>query len=477
MLFKRERLIDISLSILVLGAFALAGTFIVQFVNDYSYREALNEAREKADIIITRNLATHEYLNSKLKPSVFKLTDGKRPEGYFDPHWMSSTFCVREIDSRFKAKRGFEDYYYKEAAINARTPANEADLIERDFLLRLNMGEAEMESGIREIEGVPYYVVMKKGETLQDGCLMCHDTPERAPSGLVDYYGPERSFGRRSGDVVSVLSLRVPMEDALRRADEISSGLKLGLLSILGVLLVSQVYITHRLQRGRSLLVREVNERKETEARLREALGEKDMLMREVHHRAKNSLAVIQSLLRIQSHGLEDEKSRASFKEAQDRVKSMSMIYERLQQAGNVSDMDAAEYLRSLVRMLFESGSPASGNISMDVDIADVPIDIDTLIPLGLLVNELFSNSFKHAFPGDRKGRISFSLHCQEGGDCTLMFGDDGVGMPEGPDLKSKDSMGMTITRALVKQIDGNVKITRDNGTTVSITFPPIRRD
>ena len=304
---------------------------------------------------------------------------------------------------------------------------------------------------------------------------MCHDTPDRAPSGLVAYYGAERSFGRQAGDVVSTLSIRSPMADALRRADEISSGLKWGLLSILGVLLVSQVYITQKLQRGRSLLMSEVAERKATEALLREALGEKDMLMREVHHRAKNSLAVIQSLLNLQSNNIDDKGSQDSLRQVQDRVRSMSMIYERLQRSDDIRDIDTAEYFRSLADMLFKNGRPVSGNVSMDLDIDDASIDIDTIIPLGLIVNELFSNAFKHAFPEGRDGTISFGLKCAEGVDCTLSFSDDGVGLPDGMDINSQRSLGMTITTALVKQIGGNMEIVGDKGTRVSISFPPRR--
>jgi two-component sensor histidine kinase len=473
---KPGRLVAISLNAIVLCAFLLAGFLIINMVNEHSYSEALKEAKEKANIILTRNHATHEYLNSKLKPSVFSLTEGERPEGYFDPRWMSSTFSVREIDRLFKAEGGgFEGYYYKEAAINARFPENEADEIERDFLQRLNSGGDEMESGIREIDGIPYFVVMKKGETMNGGCLMCHDTPESAPAGLVAYYGPERSFGRHEGDVVSALSIRIPMADALMRAEEISSGLKWGLLSTLGLLLVLQVYITHKLQRGKSLLMGEVAERMATEARLRDALDEKDMLMREVNHRAKNSLAVIQSLLSLQSHSIDDKRSQDSLRQARDRIRSMSMIYERLQRTDDIRDIDAAEYLRSLVNMLFDSGRPASGNVSLDVDIDRISIDIDTIIPLGLLVNELFSNAFKHAFPNGRKGRISFVLGCAKGGDCTLSFSDDGVGLPDDMDINTEGALGMRIISSLVKQIDGKIQILRDSGTRVIISFPPRR--
>jgi len=466
----------ISLNVMVFGAFILAGTFMVKFVNDHAYEHAIEEARRKADIHITHNLMVHSYLNNELKPSVLDLTEGYRSKDYFEPRWMSSTYAVREIDRLFKGAGEFTNYYYKEAAINARSPYNEADAIEREFLARLNSDkELDMESGVREIAGQKYFVVMKRGESMKEDCLMCHSTPEEAPAELVKYYGPDRSFGRHSGQLVSALSIRIPFSEALDRAGEISGGLKRVLLVVLGVLLVTQVYVTQRLLRGNELLSSEVEERKATESRLMEALEEKDVLMREVHHRVKNSLAVIQSLLNLQSHGLEDEQSRASLLEAQCRVKSMSMIYERLQLSHDVHSIDASEYIRSLVNMLYEGGRPVGGQVSLSVDIADVPIDIDTLIPLGLIINELFSNAFKYAFPDNRHGNIFFGLECHDRQNCTLRFVDDGVGIPEGFDIEGLHSLGMTIIRALVRQIGGRLSMVRDNGTRAEIAFPRIR--
>jgi len=191
-----------------------------------------------------------------------------------------------------------------------------------------------------------------------------------------------------------------------------------------------------------------------------------------VHHRTKNNLGVIQGLLSLQSLGHDEEGAREPLMEAGDRVRSMAMIYDRLQRAEDVRDIDAAEYIRSLADAVFR-GAGTDSRVSMRCDVGEADIDIDTLVPLGLIINELFSNAFKHAFPGGRKGEIVFSLGCQ-GEACTLVFSDNGVGLPAGIDMKSSRSLGMTIMDALVKQIGGSMRISGGGGgTSVEIKFPP----
>ncbi|MBU1451858.1 MAG: PAS domain S-box protein [Proteobacteria bacterium] len=210
-------------------------------------QDALHEARSKAELLLERNLATHAYFAHSLKPSVFKALAGKTPEGYFDPAWMSSTHAVRGIDDIYK-DISKSAYYYKECAINARYPANEADPQEALFIKRLNSDPKLMlHSGIREIDGKPYFVVLRRGEVLEQSCLKCHSTPQAAPAGLVALYGGGRSFGRKAGEVVSAVSIRIPLAAAFAQADRFSLYLSAGLLLVLFALSLLMVLLNRTL--------------------------------------------------------------------------------------------------------------------------------------------------------------------------------------------------------------------------------------
>ncbi len=215
--------------------FIAAGT-AVWLIHGRSHTQALQEAEAKAALLLERNLATHTYFTHQLKPSVFKLVEGLVPDEYFDPAWMSSTFAVREIDKYYK-QISDSNYYYKECAINARYPENEASGYEADFLRRAGSDpNLQMEAGIRTIEGQTFYVVLRRGEAMEESCLRCHSTPEQAPGELVDKYGPDRSFNRQSGELVSAVSIRIPVSQAYANANRFALQLSLILVLILTIL-------------------------------------------------------------------------------------------------------------------------------------------------------------------------------------------------------------------------------------------------
>ena len=194
--------------------FIVVATCIILYVNTQMQRQALEEAESKALILLDRNLATHTYFTHQLKPSVFKVIEGVVAPDYFEPAWMSSTYAVRNIDKYFQSLSS-EDYYYKECAINARDPENEADPVEKNFIERLNANpDLKTETTIRKIDNRNYYVVLQRGETMELTCLRCHSLPEAAPGDMVKLYGPERSFHRSLGEVVSAVSIRVPLGTA-----------------------------------------------------------------------------------------------------------------------------------------------------------------------------------------------------------------------------------------------------------------------
>ena len=242
--------IQINLSIFIqmtLGLiFIVAAVMIVFLVNRNMRQQALVEAESKARIILDLNLSTHTYFSQQLKPKLFKLTDTLRSDDYFEPTWMSSTYAIREIYKYFISFRKV-DCYYKECAINARSPENEADADERAFLEELGKNsELIVRSGVRFLDGKPYFIVLRRGEVMEKSCLRCHGNPESAPKDLVRYYGPERSVHRKVEDVAQAISIRVPLSTAYAEANRFSLRLSGILLIILIGLFAIQVWLNKR---------------------------------------------------------------------------------------------------------------------------------------------------------------------------------------------------------------------------------------
>ncbi len=192
----------------------IAGMSATLLINSHLRGHAREEAREKALIILERNLATHTYFSHQLKPALLDAPTGGRRTVSFEPAWMSSTYAIREIEGYYQELTD-TPYTYKECAINARNPHNEADAFESAFIRRLNSDPSLQElAEVREFNGTPFYVVLRRGEVMQKSCLRCHSTPAAAPAEMVSRHGPNRSFGRSVGEVVSAISLRIPLEAA-----------------------------------------------------------------------------------------------------------------------------------------------------------------------------------------------------------------------------------------------------------------------
>lgn len=247
MLNKASRVgIGSLISLLVAVGFVLMSAVIVISVNRVMRYQALVEAEAKARILLDRNLATHTYFSHDMKPNLFEWTEPFRSDDYFDPTWMSSTYAVRHIDQYFKSLSD-ADYYYKEAAINARSPENEADAYESAFLDRLNADpDLAIDTSIRILDGQPYFVVMRRGEVMEESCLRCHSAPDVAPRGMVQFYGTSRSFDRQVGDVIDAVAIRIPLAAAYAAADRLALNLSLFLLACLVVLFTAQFLLTRR---------------------------------------------------------------------------------------------------------------------------------------------------------------------------------------------------------------------------------------
>jgi len=218
-------------------------------------------------------------------------------------------------------------------------------------------------------------------------------------------------------------------------------------------------------------VLEDITGRKRISEQIKAALSEKEVLLKEIHHRVKNNLQVIESLLSLQAEHLKDEKALAIFKNSRSRIASMALVHEKLYQSHDLVRIDFRAYIRDLTNSLFTSYALAPDTVTLGMDIEDVALDIGTSIPLALIINELVTNSLLHAFPQGRKGQISIGLHADDGNDLTLVFTDDGVGLPEAIDIHNTETLGLQLVTLLVKQLRGNIELDRSNGTRFNIRF------
>jgi PAS domain S-box-containing protein len=205
-------------------------------------------------------------------------------------------------------------------------------------------------------------------------------------------------------------------------------------------------------------------QRLEAEGKLRSSYDEKVMLLKEIHHRVKNNLQIIASLLNLQSRYISDAKTLAAIRESQNRVKAMALVHEKLYRSEDISHISLHDYIRFLGTGLFQFYDAKIRGIQFSLDIHDVNVDIDAAIPLGLILNELISNSLKYAFPEERKGEVAISVQ-KEGHTLTVLYRDTGIGIPADLDWRNTQSLGLRLVTTLVDQMNGTVELDRSSGT------------
>jgi two-component sensor histidine kinase len=206
--------------------------------------------------------------------------------------------------------------------------------------------------------------------------------------------------------------------------------------------------------------------------RLKASLEEKELLLKEVHHRVKNNMQVISSIFSLQSQYVQDPQILAILTESRNRISSMALIHEKFYQCNNFVKIDFAEYIQSLTRNLFTSYDADSSLIQLILNISDVTLSIDSAIPCGLLANELVSNCLKHAFPDGKKGEIAIALSTHSNTYVTLMVRDSGIGLPSDFTLEKNTSLGLRLVKVLTRQLSGQLEMYNDGGTVVRMTFP-----
>ncbi len=219
-----------------------------------------------------------------------------------------------------------------------------------------------------------------------------------------------------------------------------------------------------------------VDDMKKAEEQVETSLKQKETLLKEIHHRVKNNLQIIHSMLNLQLPQVKDTEAIELFKESQNRVFTMALIHEKLYQSESMARIDLPEYVRGLVANLFFTYGVTGGTIRPKISVEDVSLDIDLTIPCALIINELVSNSLKHAFPPSKwsgqTGEIRIELHCVADDTLTLTVSDNGIGLPPSFEIEDSPSLGLKLVRVLAKQLKGTIHISADNGTEISITFP-----
>ncbi|MEG3988990.1 PAS domain S-box protein [Microcoleus sp. S28C3] len=215
----------------------------------------------------------------------------------------------------------------------------------------------------------------------------------------------------------------------------------------------------------------ELSERKQAEANLKSSLKEKEILLKEIHHRVKNNLCVVASLLELQSNTVADPQIAKMFEESQNRLYSMALIHEKLYRSTNLAQINFGEYLEDLVSNLFHSYNISDNHIQLQVLAEPIYLNIETASPCGLIANELVSNTLKHAFPNGTSGTVSVECHQTGDGEINLLVKDNGIGFPQNLDFRKTNSMGFQVVCTLTEQLEGNIELSRQNGTAFHLKF------
>ncbi|MGC9517664.1 MAG: sensor histidine kinase [Methanomicrobiales archaeon] len=218
-----------------------------------------------------------------------------------------------------------------------------------------------------------------------------------------------------------------------------------------------------------AFIVRDITERKEHEEKIRNSLAEKEVLLKEIHHRVKNNLQIVSSLLNIESRYIENENDLKIIREGMDRVHAMALIHKNLYESSDLSNVLFAQHVESLLSEIFSS-YVLGQNVDLKLDIEEIQLDIDQIIPYSLIINELVTNSLKYAFP-DGMGKIFISLH-SDAEKIVLTVSDNGIGLPEGFDIKKTRSLGLRLVRVFTRQLKGIMVINQEDGLSFKIISP-----
>jgi PAS domain S-box-containing protein len=218
-----------------------------------------------------------------------------------------------------------------------------------------------------------------------------------------------------------------------------------------------------------SAIIRDITERKQAESEIQKSIIEKENLLREIHYRVKNNMHIISSLLNLQIQHVHEEESENVLKDTQGRLDTMAMVHKNLYESSSFTNLNFKDYVEKLVFEILSSHRVNSGTIETELDIEDIEMNMETAIPCGLIINELVTNSVKHAFP-ELKGTIRIELKSFQD-ELELIVADNGIGLPKNIHLKITETIGLQLVYSLVNQLNGKLKLDMSNGTEFKITF------
>jgi len=220
-----------------------------------------------------------------------------------------------------------------------------------------------------------------------------------------------------------------------------------------------------------TVILRDVTQRLADDENLQQSLREKEGLLKEIHHRVKNNLQVVSSLLGLQFRETTDEDIRKMFLESQNRIHSMALLHEILYQSNAFSRVKLPHYIRQIAAHLFNSYGIGADRIRLLTNLETISLNVDAAVPCGLIVNELISNSLKYAFPDGRRGEVRIDLLARRGGMAQLVVADNGVGLRDDVDWLTAKSLGWRLVRSLAEQLGAEVKVKSAEGTEIQLTF------
>jgi PAS domain S-box-containing protein len=228
---------------------------------------------------------------------------------------------------------------------------------------------------------------------------------------------------------------------------------------------------------GVSVIIRDATNRRKSEETMKASLLEKEVLLKEIHHRVKNNLQVISSLLRLQSETVKDKETAALFLESQERVRAMALVHEFLYKSTDLARINFPGYVAGLVRNLYRTFGLASAETLPTIAIQDISLSLDMAVPCGLILTELISNAAKHAYPDKKGGPIEINFQSPSNGKFELTVADHGVGFPTNFDWTKSDSLGLRLVRLLTEQLQGQVQVESNAGVKFIVTFNNTEED
>lgn len=217
---------------------------------------------------------------------------------------------------------------------------------------------------------------------------------------------------------------------------------------------------------------KDISDRKLAEDVIKASLKEKEVLLKEIHHRVKNNLQIVSSLLQLQSRRTQEKQAAEVLQDSQNRISSIALVHEKLYRSEDLANIDFGQYIPDLINHLFDTYKVKRNAVTLRTKVDKILLEIDTAIPCGLIVNELVSNSLKYAFPKNHKGKIQIEFYANNDETLTLIVRDNGIGIPEKLDIETTSSLGLTLVQGLVDQLEGTLELNRSQGTEFRITFP-----